>query len=287
MDYYGRFILGGHSSDEWGMSISGAGTYSYPRRARELVSIPGRSGALIRDLGYYENVDISYNITILENFEQNIRAFMNFLQSQTGYIRLEDTYHPDVYRMVVSTKDVKVDAIKPDQGMSYKGGNFVLTLNCKPQAYLKEGEKVALTITEAGTYTWHNKYESYPLIRIKKTRLTDSCLVTMRPIKGDPFEDNARVTPRYNACFSTDSTSVENIATFDCEKKIIYGIEENTIFYGNQALTGIEYYLKNNYGTGTEILYGQALPAFRARDITVIVEGTPEKVEITPQWWMI
>lgn len=285
MDYYGRFILGGHSSDEWGMSISGAGTYSYPRRARELVSIPGRSGALIRDLGYYENVDISYNVSILENFEQNIRAFMNFLQSQTGYIRLEDTYHPDVYRMVVSTKDIKVDAIKPDQGMSYRGGNFVLTLNCKPQAYLKEGEKVALTITEAGTYTWHNKYESYPLIRIHKKSLSDSCFVSMRPIKGDPYEGNTRVTPYYDAIFSCVADSSSNVAAFDCDNRLIYQTDASD---SNIALKNIKFYLKRNYGDEA-ILYGQELPGFRAGDITVSVgvTGNIERVEIIPQWWQI
>ena len=51
---YGKIIFGGVDSSDYGIYISGTGTYNAPERAVEFVTVPGRNGAIAMDQGRYE-----------------------------------------------------------------------------------------------------------------------------------------------------------------------------------------------------------------------------------------
>ena len=85
---------------------------------------------------------------------------MNFLLKEPGYHRLEDSYHPDYYRMAVLDKE-----ISPELGFQNYSGSFDLTFSCMPQQYLKSGER------QHYLRVWHHE-----------GRIDSKVVVSMKPI---------------------------------------------------------------------------------------------------------
>ena len=92
-------IFGGVDFAENGVWLSGSGTFSAPQRDVTMVSVPGRNGDLIIDNGKWNNITVTYPCFIRDNFDQNMAAFRSLMCSKLGYQKLEDSYHPDEYRL--------------------------------------------------------------------------------------------------------------------------------------------------------------------------------------------
>jgi len=137
---YGKLIYGDVDSSDYGIYISGEGVYNAPERAVEFVNVPGRNGAIALDQGRYENIQVTYPAMVLENdqesFRERLGRFRNAILSQKGYQRLEDSYHPDEFRMGVYHAGLSVS----DLLTYHQGGNFELTFDCKPQRWLTVGD---------------------------------------------------------------------------------------------------------------------------------------------------
>ena len=154
---------GGRSTLDFGVYISGEDTWVKPSPRIERTSIPGRNGDLIRFTGAYDNVEISYHCGIGRHFDVKYPAFMNYLLSDPVYKRLEDSYHPDVYRMGL------VDIVRtPTVGTLHRSGEFDVSFTCKPQSYLKSGEQKQ-TFTANGTIYNPTAYDAKPLLRVYGT----------------------------------------------------------------------------------------------------------------------
>lgn len=151
--------FGGKNLRDFGVWVSGGGTFNSPARTVERVSIPGRSGDLTMDRGRYPNVSLSYDAFISRDFSRNIAALRAYLGSCVGYKRLEDTYHPDEFRMAMVT-----DGISATTTPRNLAGTFKLAFNCKPQRWLKSGE-TPVTITGSGTLRNPTLYAAKPLLR--------------------------------------------------------------------------------------------------------------------------
>lgn len=134
------FIYNGVDSRDYGVYISGQGTFNAPQKAYQFYNIPGRNGALIGYDKRFENVNITYQAFIYKDFEKNLANFRSFLLSVNGYARLEDSYHPDEFRAAAY-----VGPFDPEVTSKNDAGSFTITFNCKPQRYLKSGET---------QYTW-------------------------------------------------------------------------------------------------------------------------------------
>lgn len=129
------FTIAGRDSRDFGIYISGAGTFNAPEKAYQFFEIPGRSGDLIGNDHRLMNVELTYHAFIYTNFRQNVREFRSFLLSLNGYQKLTDTYHPDEYRMACY-----VGAFEAEPTPMLDAGEFDITFNCKPQRYLVSGE---------------------------------------------------------------------------------------------------------------------------------------------------
>jgi len=151
--------IDGRSTEDFNTWISGGGTFDSPERDVELVSVPGRNGDLAIDNGRFNNIEVEYDCFISKDFADNIHALRSYLGSLTGYKKLEDTYHPEVYRLALFTSGVKV---KPTT--RNLAGEFTLTFNCKPQRFLKRGER-AITFTTNGAIKNPTLHDALPLIR--------------------------------------------------------------------------------------------------------------------------
>lgn len=153
------------NSSDYGIYISGTGVYDAPKRAVEKIAIPGRNGLLTIDQGRYDNVTIEYPAFAFgksrKEFQEKIDAFRNAIASQVGYQRLQDTYHPDEYRMALYAEGLEVEV-----GAYGGAGRFTLTFECKPQRWLISGE-IPMQVESGGEVINPTLHESSPLLEIE------------------------------------------------------------------------------------------------------------------------
>lgn len=149
---------------DFGIWISGEGTYNSPERSVTEEVIPGRNGTLVIDNGRFNNIIVTYPAFILDEFAANIKAARNYLASLQGYVKIRDTYHPGEYRMGVYSAGLEVET----SGHWNRHGKFNLTFNCKPQRFLTDGD-TPITISSSGTITNPTSFPSKPLIRVTGT----------------------------------------------------------------------------------------------------------------------
>lgn len=155
---YEYITFDGKSSGDFGVWISGGGTFNAPARDVETVSIPGRNGDIYFDNGRFRNITVSYPAFISRRFQPRIDDFRAWLCSHVGYFRLEDTYHPDEYRMALFKGGLSVSTAPRNLA-----GQFTLSFDCKPQRWLKSGE-IGTEFTAAGKIYNLTDYDAKPLI---------------------------------------------------------------------------------------------------------------------------
>lgn len=160
------FTFAGKNSQDFKVYISGQGTYNAPARVYSEYVIPGKSGSLLIDENRFEDVDLTYPAFIFEEMGANIEGLRNYLLSKSGYQRLEDTYHPDEYRLAVFK-----DGLEADVDQRHEFASFDLTFKCKPQRFLKSGERAITIASSSSPFVLKNPTDqaSMPLIRITGT----------------------------------------------------------------------------------------------------------------------
>lgn len=153
-------IYDGKSSLDFGIWAALNRNDNAPKRVMQDIVVPGRNGTLTIDGGRYENIEVSYQCFIKEGFEQFMPMVRNYFLSRTGYKRLEDSAHPDEFRLAKykSGLDVTVSQMR-------KQGYFTLTFDCMPQRYLKSGE-VPVVFTRSGSIYNETLQIAKPLIRV-------------------------------------------------------------------------------------------------------------------------
>lgn len=154
-----KFTFGGINSDDFHMYISGYGTYGTSERDVTIQSIPGRNGDLTIDNGRFTNIGVIYKAVIYDNLAENYKAFSSQISKLKGYQRLEDTFHPDEFRLGIFR-----GGLKPKL-RGYNGAGLELTFNCKPQKYLKSGEEV-FEINQEGLLNNPTDFDANPLIKL-------------------------------------------------------------------------------------------------------------------------
>lgn len=159
------FVFGGKSSKEFGIALTGVGVYDAPKRDYDSIEIPGRNGNLTMDNGRYNNINMRYTANITHKYADNIDGFRSYVLSRKGYCRLEDTYHPEEYRMAIYAGPFQAES-----GFLNRWGEFDIEFDCKPQRFLKSGE-MPIEIPAGETVKVMNPtfYEAKPLLRCAGT----------------------------------------------------------------------------------------------------------------------
>ena len=147
VDHY--FIFDGKNSLDFSAKISGNQTFLTARRDYEEVQIPGRNGTVTLDNGRFENVTLTYSGYIVENFEKNASSFANYLLKDIEVHRLEDSIHPEEFRLAKYGGPFSPDVI------FLEAGSFEINFDAMPQRFLKTGE-IPVTITGGTTVTLQN-----------------------------------------------------------------------------------------------------------------------------------
>lgn len=161
---YKALEFDGVSSRTYGVYITGEAVYNAPERDVEMITIPGRSGSFALDNGRFENITVTYPAGIFAETEADFRdaisEFRNFLCSRKGYVRLQDEYNPNEYRMAVYKSGLEVEPAM------LKAGEFEITFDCKPQRWLTSGE-TAVSVTSGDTLTNPTLFEASPLLAVE------------------------------------------------------------------------------------------------------------------------
>ena len=118
------FTLDGVDSRNFGVYISGKGTFNASGRDYNIIPVPGRNGDLVGPEKRFLNGTLTYPAFIYANFKQQIEAFRNFLLSLVGYHDLIDSYHPNEIRKVLFE-----GPFEPDVEPKNDAGRFDIEFN--------------------------------------------------------------------------------------------------------------------------------------------------------------
>jgi len=138
----------------------GSNLFSIPDEDGEFISVPGRNGDVFISNGKYNNITRSVNCFIRQDFVKNYNALINYLRSQKGYKRFEDSKEPDVFMYAKFVND-----LEPTTGAFLKYGSFTLEFNFKPQKWLKSGE-IAIPINNSISIINPTSQIAKPLIKV-------------------------------------------------------------------------------------------------------------------------
>lgn len=163
-DLNGTIIYNGKSSADLGVIVRKLPVIRKPKRKGSTTAIPGRSGALAREEGGFENYVQPYEISITDT-NRGISAISGdlaaWLLNTRGYLRLEDSFDPDVYRLARFAGPFDIEPLMEDDGKA------VIEFDCQPQRYLRSGEQ-EIEITEELTTLYNpTAFAASPLIRVE------------------------------------------------------------------------------------------------------------------------
>lgn len=158
----GYFTIAGRSSRNFGILVDRVeGLWDSPERDTESIEIPGRSGDLTIDNGRWKNQKGTYKCGVGVDFQDNYEEFRAFFASLIGYQRLEDSWHPNEYRMARPAGGITADLFK--NGLT---GEFEVPLDAMPQRFLKSGETAISLSSGTRTVTNPTLYAAHPLMTV-------------------------------------------------------------------------------------------------------------------------
>ena len=272
MATYNSFTFGTVNSADFGIYIGGEGTFNAPERRGEMITIPGKNGALFLDEGAFENIELTYPAfnyeEDLETFRTKLAGLRNALCSQIGYQRLTDTFHPDEYRLAVFKSGLDVSPIKYNTA-----SEFNIVFDCKPQRFLIDGDEPYSFIISWDGLTDENGEQ---LQTEADEDIFGGIGLGNNIVNPTPFEAKPllMITGSGNVSIGSQIISVMDISNsttiyIDCETMEIYTLE------------------------GVVATSASSHVSFNGNDFPVIPVGssgvtyTTQRIEIIPRWWRI
>lgn len=163
----GLIVYNGESSADYGMVISEAPTFEKPQRKQTAFTVPGRNGAVIFQEDAWEDVTRNYKVWLSKSKEadlaKTVNAFSAWLNSQKGYLRLEDNFEPDIFRLAYYSGGNNIS----NELMQY--GETTLTFTCRPERFYKEAQAEVRCATSSPYTSIYNptRFTSKPLLHIE------------------------------------------------------------------------------------------------------------------------
>ena len=254
-------IFGGIDSADFGIYIGGEGVFNAPKRAVEMVTVPGRNGDIAIDQGHYENIEVTYSAFNYEEdlatFAQRLSDFRNALASQIGYQQLSDTFHPNEYRMALFVDGLEIDPVKYNTAST-----FEIKFDCKPQRWLANGA-TAITVSDGQTLNNPTQYSAEPLLAVEghgtisfngyEINLTDpyrgttmlvAPIITSEPSVSYPNLDVAAVANRGDV-FTINPITVQSRlfvwqSSFDDERYIDVTVSDSGSWPGVSSVLAVD-----------------------------------------------
>lgn len=161
------FIFKGRRSADFGLVVESYPAQPKPARKLERISIPGRNGSYTIDGGGYESVTVSYNCYFRGGPDQASRIASWLYGSGPGPSRLEDTYHPGVYRLASFAGQLEIENVHN------RFGRLTLDFFSRPELWLSSGDEPIILTPDPSVRTYEacvynpTAFPALPLIRLE------------------------------------------------------------------------------------------------------------------------
>lgn len=196
----------GVRSDDMNLIVEHYPAKVFPERSYEVIEVPGRDGDVVIDNGNFKNYRQTYSVFINSNdpdeaIMQRISSkIAEWLLSNPGYQRLEDSYDPEFYRMAYYSGGTNFSNFFN----TYGRGSLEFT--CAPRRYYKSGDE-QLTLTSGSTIYSPSVFKADPIIEFVGVVNTTSTIT----VNGNSV-----------------SFSIDNLPT-----PVIVDVENHTAKHGN------------------------------------------------------
>lgn len=257
-------VIDGKSTKDFGVYLSGDGTFKAPEKNVEEFTIPGRNGTFHYSVpDTYKNVKVPYDCFIFKDFKRNVAAFRSFLLSRKGYVRIEDTHHPDEFRMGMFHEE-----FDPEVFVDLTAAQFTINFDCRPERWLKSGEE-KIVITEDATKIFNDtNFTAKPLIRVIGTNTGNAML---NITNGGVSTTISFVIPEEKEIY-LDSENQEAYT---------YTKNETTGVYEIRSLNSSVYYSAGN----TDRVFPDLKPGTNV--VLMYPKDGSLTFQITPRWWIL
>lgn len=242
----GVIFFNGKNSKDYGIEVETFPEYVVPKRMYDVTHVPGRNGDLVLDTGSYSNVTQSYSISFGREqmtYEDMAGKVARWLHNSIGYCKLEDSYNPHFYRLALYEEEVAFSNI------SNEGGKATISFNCKPQKFLKNGDRKQ-TFTKTGSIKNPTFEHSRPIVTVYGEKASTK---------------NAAIT--IGTSTVTFGDGIDGYVTIDSEIQDVYKNEVNM----NQSVT---------------LSSGYPLLTPGVNSISFSNSGI-KKVEVISKWWTV
>lgn len=152
--------VGGISTADYGVYVLSVNDEDMPERDYEIVSVPGKSGDVHFDNGRYKNKQIIYKCACMKDAKNQVPALCSAIIAKTGYLRIEDSINSEYYKM-----GEYAGGTAPQYKTYKRAAKFDLTFDCKPQKWLKIGER-QVTVGATDTLINPTRFPAFPLLEI-------------------------------------------------------------------------------------------------------------------------
>nr|DAI17016.1 MAG TPA: distal tail protein [Bacteriophage sp.] len=176
------FLFSGRKSSAFSTYVADTDGWNSAARRMDAINVPGRSGTLTPiNSNSFENIQITYLCYLKNEMRTKLNDLVGWLNSHAGYQRLEDTFHPEYFRLAryngsfeVMSKDKLTAA-------------FNVVFDCMPQKFLKSGEQIT-TLKTSGSITNPTNYIAKPIIKIYGTGVVKIGSAAIKIVKpGNAF----------------------------------------------------------------------------------------------------
>lgn len=135
---FGKIFFNNKYSNECGVMIEEPPSYVWPEYQYEHQKVKGKNGDVLGDPDRFENVIKKYKISAYDGTDfysvaSKVSEWLHCGYNQK-YIRLEDSYEPDVYRLAIYEETNALD------NLLAQAGKCEISFNCKPQKFLITGD---------------------------------------------------------------------------------------------------------------------------------------------------
>lgn len=159
----GNLIFNGRSCRDFGLEVE-----TYPNRRRpeldcEATHVAGRNGDLLFSRRAFANVEQEYQVSVWDGktaFAKLLDPVSDWLYGNGDYARLEDSYDPEHYRLAYYAGETEFE------NLLNEAGRGTLSFTCKPQRYLKSGERPLTFTASGGAVKNPTPYPALPLLRV-------------------------------------------------------------------------------------------------------------------------
>lgn len=250
-------VWDGVSSQSLGVTVEGLIIpTSTPERVFNSVKVAGRNGDVITDNAIaFENTTQKYTMHWLATQHSLVMDWL--FHTPTKYIRLEDSLHPNMFRMAYIEKSSTVSNIN---NVLYRAE---IVFSCKPQFFLTSGETKTTysTGSQSSIQLYNPGMPTFPLV--------DVVLKETLPSQGARIGFTEVLSGQTNTVRISHDCPVRNV-TIDFE----------TLSAWNTNAPD------ENLGQYISIPVGQHQPRIELYNNAMVFSGL-DSIKLLPRWWVI